>query len=136
MDGDGFADFLLGAYRDDELGGELESNSGAAFLVYGGWAGFDQAAPPTIAPGTHVCDAEGVWAADVPPYLMIYATAEREAFGKHLAGGRDVNGDGLDDFLVGAPRWGSSDGTCDEIECDKGNAFLFYGDVSQSCLDQ
>ena len=112
------------------------TENGAAHLVYGGWAGFDQAAPSIVTLGSHVCDSAGVWPADVPPLLKIYGSRPGDIVAKHVAGGGDVNGDGLDDMLLGAPRWGVNDGTCPEELCDKGNAYVVYGDATDVCLDQ
>ncbi len=134
--GDGIADLLLGEYRDDEVDALETTQNGAAYLVYGGWSGFDEAAPSIVTVGTHVCEAAGTWPADIPPYLKIYGSMAGDIVAKHVAGGGDVNGDGLHDMLLGAPRWGASDMTCEEAICDKGNAYVVYGDAADLCLDQ
>jgi hypothetical protein len=136
VDGDGLGDLILGEYRDDELGPGKGTENGAGYVVYGGWSGFDQAAPAIVTLGSHVCDAAGLWPAGVPPHLKIYGTVPGDIFAKHVAGGGNVNGDGLDDLLLGAPRWGANDGTCPEELCDKGNAYVVYGDATDVCLDQ
>lgn len=93
VNGDGFDDMLLGAPGYDNG----QSNEGAAFLFLGHGAG------PSILPD---------WWAE-----SNQASAE---FGRSVAGAGDVNGDGYDDVLVGAPSY---DGTLS----NEGAAFLWYG---------
>jgi hypothetical protein len=134
--GDGVADLLIGVYRDDEVGIFPTTENGAAFLVYGGWSGFDEAAPATVDLGSDVCDDAGAWPEDLPPTLKIYGHVAGDFVAKHTARGGDVNGDGLDDLLIGAPRWGANDDTCGSVTCDKGSAYVVYGDSTGACLDQ
>ncbi|RMH05125.1 MAG: hypothetical protein D6702_01255 [Planctomycetota bacterium] len=78
VDGDGFADYLLG------LPGE--------------WRGFHFLAPG--GPVLVVSGATGLLLGRIQP------TGPDDAFGHALAGGVDLNGDGRPDFLIGAPAWG------------------------------
>ena len=106
VDGDGLDDLLVGAPASD-LGG---SGSGAAYLVLG---------PVTGDLGLASADAR------------LIGDASDEA-GRSVASAGDVDGDGLDDLLVGAPG-------CDVSGTDAGAAYLFLravsGDVALSGAD-
>jgi hypothetical protein len=93
VNGDGYGDIIVGAVGYD-VGGV---NAGAAFVYFGSAAG-----PSTIAN----------WSAQ-----SNQATAE---FGNSVAGAGDVNGDGYDDVLIGAPLYTNG-------ENDEGAVFLYYG---------
>ena len=98
VNGDGLCDLLVGAPSQDTA-----SNAGRVFLV----------------PGR----AEG-WAADASlagasTASFVGEAADDEA-GVSLAGGGDVNGDGLDDLLIGAMRNG-------EGGPDAGQVYLIFG---------
>jgi hypothetical protein len=79
INGDGYADFLIGAPRHDNGG----DNAGAAYLVLG-------SATPTSGSLSSVIQYTG--------------EAADSGAGQAVAGAGDVNGDGYADFLVGAPR--------------------------------
>ena len=134
VNGDGIADLLLGAYREDSTGKAL-GETGAAYLVYGGWPGFDPASPTHLTFDNRGCESGRAWPEDLPPHLELDGSGRREAFGKHLHGGRDFDGDGLDDFVIGAPRAGSFDETCDDAFCDKGKAYIVLGESEPVCRD-
>ncbi len=74
MNGDGYADLIVGSPADD-IG---LTNSGAAFVFFGG---------PSM---------------DEAPDLILAGEAAEDYFGLSVAGAGDVNGDGYDDVIVGA----------------------------------
>jgi hypothetical protein len=76
VNGDGFADVIVGA-RDNDAGG---AEAGRAYLYYGG-------APPNA-----VAD------------LLLTGAAAADNFGVSVAGAGDVNRDGFADLIVGAHR--------------------------------
>ena len=80
VDGDGLDDLLLGALGDDEGGAE----AGAAYVILGSSLG----ATRTI----DLSDAD---------YKLV-GEKETDFAGMYLSGAGDVDGDGLDDLLVGA----------------------------------
>ena len=93
---DGFDDLLIGAYRYDN--GQIDE--GRAYLFLGGSGGLSFG-PQWTAEG----DQDNAW------------------FGASVSSAGDVNGDGYDDLIVGAPH--SSSG-----EIDEGRAFVYLGSAS------
>ena len=89
VDGDGFADLIVGAFRDDNNG----TDSGSARVL----SGFD---------GSVLHTFDGDSAGDI--------------FGFSVSGAGDVDGDGFDDLIVGAP-FDDNNGT------DSGSARVIAG---------
>jgi hypothetical protein len=93
INGDGYGDIVVGAKFYD---GRFE-DEGAVFIYTGSHAG--------IGPD---------------PASVITGGQAHAHFGETVAGNGDINGDLLDDILVGAPAW-------DDIIYDEGGVFLFLG---------
>ena len=100
VNGDGYADIIVGAPRYD--GGETDS--GAAFVFLGSASGIADATPA----GAHARIGSGQAGANM---------------GVNVAGAGDVNGDGYDDVIVGAWRYDAS-------QTDEGGAFIFHGSAT------
>jgi hypothetical protein len=81
LDGDGLADIVIGAPRDDQGGEE----AGAVYLLYGRDMAFDRQLPLRHADAAFI--GRKGW----------------DQFGSSVASAGDFNGDGFADFLVGAP---------------------------------
>jgi hypothetical protein len=77
VDGDGFADLVIGAPGREDF----EVDAGAVYLYRGGPRGLDPVPAVVLADG---------------------AGGERQELGVAVAGAGDVNGDGLDDLIAGA----------------------------------
>jgi hypothetical protein len=102
VDGDGLADLIVGADRDDPNG---NINSGASFVVFGK---ADGAAVElsTIESGTGG--------------FVINGVSTNDKSGKSVSSAGDVNGDGLADLIVGAHK-------DDPIGQDRGASFVVFG---------
>ena len=87
VNGDGYDDLIVGAWSGETTG----TNTGTAYLLFGGET------------------------PDAVPDLTFAGANEGDNFGSSVAGAGDVDGDGYDDFIVGA----HSDGN--------GKAFVFLG---------
>ena len=97
VNGDGYADILLGA----EWYAETQVNEGAAFLYLGGPTGIASGDPSTA-------DAK------------LYGAQADAELGAHVAAAGDVNGDGFDDIVLGVPFY-------DAPLVDEGAVFLYLG---------
>jgi len=84
VNGDGFADVIVGAYRADPHG----SGSGASYVVFGKESGFEANIDLSGLDGTNGFKLRGV--------------AAEDHSGLSVASAGDVNGDGFDDVIVGA----------------------------------
>ena len=87
VNGDGFDDFVVGAYRAQDANGD--QNGGEAYVVFGG----SFSASPLRSLAT-LDGADG---------FRLDGTQSPDSLGSAVAGVGDVNGDGFADVLVGAP---------------------------------
>ena len=100
VDGDGLDDILVGARMDSEV----LTEAGKAYLVYGRTIADEM--PLTV----HLADAD---------HTFLGLGAHDNA-GHHVSAAGDVDNDGLDDILIGAPRHSTS-------ERWAGHVYLLYG---------
>ncbi len=103
FDGDGFDDVVLGA-DDGNSGGP---DSGTAYVVFGG-----NALPATL-------DLASLGSAGV----VLVGDGATDFTGQSVSGGGDVNRDGRDDVVVGAPGY-------DDTGTDEGRAYVVFGSAS------
>ena len=89
VNGDGYGDIIVGA----KFNGEGGLYAGRAYVYYGGPA------------------------ADLVADLVLTGESALDSFGSSVSGAGDINGDGYDDVIVGAPDYGSS----------QGRAYVFHG---------
>ena len=99
--GDGYDDLTAGAYKNDDGG----TDAGSVYIVTGHRTG----------------------SASASSFTEVYGAAAGDQAGYAVAGGRDVDGDGNPDLLVGAPMNDDGGG-------DAGAAYLLYGPVSSGSL--
>jgi len=105
LNGDGYADLVVGAPFDDGQGA-AGSERGAVFVHLGSATG------PSSAPD-----------------LSIFGAEDGAHFGASLALVGDVNAHGAPDVLVGAPL-DDADGNNSDQGLDRGRAFVFFGGPS------
>ncbi|TAE61676.1 MAG: DUF4114 domain-containing protein [Nostocales cyanobacterium] len=86
INGDAIDDLLVGAPQTDPNG---ISNAGASYIIFGRSGGF----PTTI----DVSTLNGING------FTIFGTTESEVLGRAVSAAGDVNGDGIDDLIVGSP---------------------------------
>ena len=84
INGDGFDDFIIGAYHADPNG----SNSGETYVVFGNGTGFGPSFDLLTLDGTNGFVLNGIGSGDIS--------------GHSLSSAGDFNGDGFDDIIIGA----------------------------------
>ncbi|RYF90667.1 MAG: hypothetical protein EON95_16505, partial [Caulobacteraceae bacterium] len=99
VNGDGHDDLIIGAHR-------ANSSAGAAFVVFGKTGGFGSTLNLAGLDGTNG--------------FQIGGAAAGERVGWQVASAGDVNGDGFDDLIVGAPY-------ADKGGTDTGAAYVVFG---------
>ncbi|NIV67625.1 hypothetical protein GWN43_02060, partial [Candidatus Bathyarchaeota archaeon] len=100
MNNDGYDDFLIGAYGDEEGG----ISAGQTYLILGRAKGWSRNQDLSEANASFLGEGTG------------------DEAGKEVAGAGDVNDDGYDDILIGAPREDTGGGS------DCGKAYLIFFD--------
>lgn len=105
VNGDGFDDVIVGARGWDLDTGLFDE--GAAFVFLGSATGIVGSDPATA-------------------HAVILGDQASAEFGTSVAGAGDVNGDGFDDIIVGAPHY-EGEFRGDPTLTVKGAAFVFYG---------
>ncbi|MGH2669946.1 MAG: integrin alpha, partial [bacterium] len=115
VNGDGLADLLIGAYGAGPNG----SSSGASYVVFGRDTAFPESLDLSILDGTNGFRLNGVAAGDLS--------------GLAVSGAGDVNGDGLADLLIGAPRGGLNGAGASYVVFGRDTAFP--GSLDLSLLD-
>jgi len=101
LNGDGFADFIIGAPQSSVFEPEYYSNAGKVFVYLGGSAISNK------------------------PYLVLKGAGWRYDFGKSVAFAGDVNNDGYDDIIIGAPN--------DEIDAH-GRVYIYFGGAEMDSI--
>jgi hypothetical protein len=105
VNNDGYDEVIIGAPEyDDDPSGLIEHDEGWAFVFYGSATGLPGGPATTVASAS--------WTAQ--------ANQMEAAFGRRVAPGGDVNADGYDDVLIGAPDFTNG-------QSFEGAAFLYLG---------
>jgi len=97
INGDGFDDVIIGALGADPSG----SSSGSSYVVFGKASGFEASMNLSSLDGANGFRLDGV--------------KEEDTSGLSVSSAGDVNGDGFDDLIIGAPRTdpnGYGSGSC------------------------
>jgi len=100
INGDGIGDLIVGAFRASTP----EDNSGASYVVFGNSTGFGS-----------VLELSGLNGSNG---FLLKGISNRDYSGRSVSNAGDVNGDGLDDLIVGAPRVNSN---------DSGGSYVVFG---------
>ena len=106
VNGDGIDDVIIGAFGADAQG----DRAGESYVVFGRAGGFDSRLDLTSLDGTNG--------------FVLTGTAEGNLTGRAVSGAGDVNGDGIDDVIVGAL------GTEVDGGSSTGESYIVYGSRS------
>jgi hypothetical protein len=109
VNGDGFDDLMIGAYRGDALG-NAKPEAGDSYVIFGG-----ASLPTTI-------DLASIGTAGIT--IFGADALDRSSFSLSSAG--DVNGDGFSDVLIGAYRASASE----NAKPGAGDSYLIFGGAS------
>ncbi|GFE71566.1 Calx-beta domain-containing protein [Chroococcus sp. FPU101] len=90
INGDGFDDLIIGAFRADPNGYSYSYNTGQSYVVFGKSDDFSPSINLSTLNGTNGFAINGLNSGD--------------ALGWSVSSAGDVNGDGFDDILIGAPN--------------------------------
>lgn len=108
INADGIDDFAIGAQNADaDLG---RKNSGQTYVIYGSNSGFD--AELNLSELAHQ---------DVQAGFVVNGVSKHDLSGGFVTGGRDLNGDGIDDMLVAA-----ANADANQL-VDSGQSYVIYG---------
>lgn len=107
INGDGLSDLVIGA---SGVGSNGNEESGAAYIIFGQTNGF--------ASSLNLADLDGQ-----NGFVLEGAAAGDEA-GADVSGAGDVNNDGVDDLIIGAPKVDING------KLDAGAGYVFYGNVA------
>ena len=110
VNGDGFDDLIIGAYGADPNGAE----SGASYVVFG---------RPNFSPSTALSTLNG------SNGFRLDGVAASDQTGSSVSSAGDVNGDGFDDLIIGAPR-------ADLIGTDSGAGYVIFGFRAQEAVSR
>ena len=113
VDGDGLADFIVGAAHAAGVPIIETVEAGESYLVFGRATGFGSVLE--------------LWSIDGSNGFLIRGIDSRDLSGSSVSGAGDVNGDGLPDLIVGAPR---ADGGPDNLLDEAGESYVIFGPAS------
>ena len=124
VNGDGKDDLIVGSFKDDPNG----SNSGASFVVFGKADTTAVALSDIEGEVLNPIDLDGNAILDDPSGFVINGVAEGDLSGTSVSGAGDVNGDGLDDLIIGA----SHD---DPNGSNSGAGFVVFGKAGSEVVE-
>ncbi len=110
VNGDGFSDIIIGAPISDGAT-NLTSLAGESYVVFGkaNWS-----TTPTVS----LSSLNGTTG------FTLFGIDREDASGTSVNGAGDVNGDGFDDIIIGAPV---ADGVANVLESDAGESYVVFG---------
>jgi VCBS repeat-containing protein len=107
INGDGFDDLIIGAYRADPNG---QYDAGSSYVVFGNSSGFDASFNLSSLNGSNGFVINGIDSGDFS--------------GRSVSNAGDINGDGFDDLIIGAYRADPNG------QYDAGSSYVVFGNSS------
>ena len=117
VNGDGFADLIVGAPNGDGGPGNPATNAGESYVIFGKAAGFGSVVSASALDGSNGFVIAGI---DGSPILA-------DQSGVAVSGAGDVNGDGIADLIVGAAF---ADGGPGDPATLAGESYVIFGRVA------
>lgn len=108
VNGDGIADIIIGAFFADPID---KSPTGEAYVIFGTSSGLPATLSLDALDGTNGFRVQGI--------------DSNDRFGIAVSGAGDINGDGVDDVIIGATGGSPSDGAAERIGA--GESYVVYG---------
>ena len=109
VNGDGFDDVIIGAPFEDTNGNQ----AGVSYVVFGRASGFTTTIMSSDLDGSNGFAINGV--------------SENDFSGRSVSGAGDVNGDGFDDVIVGAPKRNSESSAVNDNRSGSGDSYIVFG---------
>jgi Ca2+-binding RTX toxin-like protein len=118
VNGDGIGDLIVGAYTGDNGG----SNAGEAYVIFG-----KEGTSRALIDLTNLSASDG---------FIIIGDVAGDLLGNSVSGGGDVNGNGYDDLIIGAPFGDDGGDRCGEVYVIFGRAGSVRANIDLSNLAQ
>ena len=118
VNGDGFDDLIIGAFFADGPGAApgTRATAGDSYVVFGQAGGFG--------PAIDLRDvALGLGG------FVIYGADVGDEFGHSVSSAGDIDGDGFDDLIIGAPH-ADGPGAAPGTRNDAGDSYVLFGDAT------
>ncbi len=117
VNGDGFDDLVIGAHQGNALG-NTRFESGNSYLLFGK---ADWSTTPTI-------DLAGLGTLGPTVGITLIGAGSLDNSGRTVSNAGDINGDGFDDLIIGAPG-GDASG---DVKFEAGESYLIFGKADWS----
>ncbi len=123
VNGDGFDDVIIGA---DYAAGNFQFEAGESYVVFG-------SAIVGAGGTTNLSELEPLFGMDPAKGFVIIGADRLDRCGKSVSDAGDINGDGIDDFIIGAFQSGAYS-PADNAQLGAGRSFVVFGSTDHSTV--